>query len=543
LTTFDVQTSNRTPFVAQTGMQIQHVRVQSLSNPYQDVVIDEHISDVGGETWPSPTGWSASNPTSVPSDAYTVVLHYETTIDSRSATYKDKVTVVRKQSNTPSAGLSTLTVRRASMGMGDAGRVEAQIINRFFPCDFPVGTLIGRDVTGGWARPMAALPAGANGKSTADPAVNGTIPVRSWYSGAAPSTWNFRTGYYGHEDYHSEYTPTNRFTPNTYPENGEYPFNGNEFWLSWRMKLSPMINLRENSTKLMFLDQHQTPDMSQIVMNSPKRNLSGTLLGNLLWFHNYGSNSNSDLPDIESVWSPALGEWFDLMIHIRAGHDNRMEYNSGYTISEVVSKVDSDPNYGGQPTITLRTDLITLAPGLTLPSGRYPVSAQNPQALDPQRSGYFDNWRFEFKGDAVNGTYRSKDFKILSHTVSGGSTTFVITKLRELDTWPSVPPAVGNTVKFSWIDLDTSARYKDTLVELFKKESADTDWIPVRSFNWAITYNGGSSDSSAGNCKGFNNFQPTGYANIDDNNPPGSRTIYARYADIILSQSPIGAPQ
>lgn len=590
--TVNVLTSDRTPFVgSQTGMEIQHCLAESLSNPYQDVLIDEFVDEVGGQTWASPTGFNlltvdANGDPVVPADAYSVVLHRTTappsgfTADSK---YKDKVTVVKKVYHGDAGGpadplyrKTTLTIRRAVMGPGEAGRLEKDIVNQLFPCGFQIGTLIGRDVKGGWGRTMAALRAVENGLTKDDLAVNNTVRRRQRYRNNGTVAPTFRTGYYGHEDYHDQYTDAAPFTPNTITAansynglpNGGFPFNGNEFYLAWTIKYSPLMTNRTGSTKLYFIDQYQNPDDSQIVGSS----ITGEER-NFRWFHNYGSNQNSKLtgPDgsynpssilwndtclqgqqdvLGNCWWPPLGEWFAMRVHIRAGHENCMLYNN---VANVVTEASISGN-----TMTIKSGLIPLAPGLVLPTGlnagRYPVSLDNPLALDPQRSGYFasvggsgdkqKNWKLSFRAAGRGGgILADKDYKILTHTVAGSETIFIVEKLNDTSPWPPPgSPSPGDTFNLEWKSKEESARYVDTLIEFHKKEASDSDWVLVASLYHPITFNGGASDAAAGNPRGWSQFQPTGYANIDDNSAPGSRTIYTRFAEIILSHSPIAAP-
>lgn len=193
--------------------------------------------------------------------------------------------------------------------------------------------------------------------------------------------------------------------------------------------------------------------------------------------------------------------------------------------------------------------------GLPLPPsalvGKYFQSAANPEGRDPTTGGYFGpldpaitndkNWAIEFKlGASATG-----EFKIKSHTVVNGNSRYVLTKKKPSDTWPLGAPnpiPAGWTVQISWIlnvEGVSSSRYKDTVLELFKKEASDPDWVLVTRKTAAIEFNSGLATSTKGNLPGWSNFGPTGYSNIDDNSAPGTRTIYTRFAEIILSHQDI----
>ena len=559
--TFSVETGGRTPFstsTVQTGFSLQHVAAKSFSNPYQDLVIDEHVDEIAPGTsgpFPFPTGWVPGG--AVPADAYLVVIHDEQESGGARSLYKDKLAVVKKVFNSTTK-LSTLTVRRASAGHGDAGRFESFLTNRYFPCSFGdraggvANVNVGVDVTGGWTRPLAAFPAGDNGMSLPDRGIgrlpstsgSGLMPGRQLYNGTAKIT-NFRSGYYGHADYHDQWTTAAPFTPNTIAANGAYPYEGNEFWLSLKLKYSPTMAGRVDSTKLFFIDQWQQSAQAQIVGSSTK--VSRT---NWHWFHNYASQPNSTFPLVS--WDPPIDEWFALKIHIQAGHDNCIEYrgaDTDFAVTTVSNKVDTP----GAERLTITCGTIPLNEALIDPAtGRYYASPQNPDRLDPQRSGYFGSSTdypggIRFAVSFKDGTWanNSRKFVIVDHTYAAGVNTFVVTKNNPADPWRTDEPLVGDKIRVEWVNMDTSARYKDTHIELYKREAADSGWVQLASFDHAITYNAQIRKGTAltiQNPPGWNNFQPTGYANIDDCNPPHSHTIWTRYAQVILSQADQSAP-
>jgi hypothetical protein len=540
--TFNVRTSARTPFQgSQSGLTLRHVVGGDLANPYQaDLVFNEFVDELGEETWHAPTGWSSANPTVVPLDAYGVVLYSDQSAGGATRLYREKVTVVAKSFD-EGTGLSTLTVRRAGSDMSyDTGgdNNDQAHVNRFYPCEFPVGTLIGRDITGGWNRPLAPLVTGDNGRlvdgdPVADLAVGGTVTRRQLYNGATKVA-NFHSGYYGHADYWPEFAPPNSpFPENTIAANGIAPFSGDDLYLSWKMKFSDSMSTRPTPTKLCFIDQYQDKNQSQIVIVSGMASRPA-----MEWLHNYGGNNpNGNLPGW--TWVAPTGEWFAMRLRLSAGHDQEYLYNSTSMLVTSVSKNDTTRQ------ITITCDPIPLASGSTGSDGRYFYSLQNPLQLDPQRSGYFGHtngsaasrpWNLNF----VTGALANQLFKVLEHTVSGSVTTFVVGQIGS--TWPAASPAEGDRFSLKWSNMTTSAKYMDSLIVLDKFQAGDTDWVNLQTLNWAITFNGGPSAIAASNCSGWNQFQPTGYANIQDGYPPGRRTVSTRFAEVILSHQPIAAP-
>ena len=92
----------------------------------------------------------------------------------------------------------------------------------------------GKVADGGWWRPFSAIAATQNGLSAADPAANGTLPVRQWTSAMLADSSRFRAGYYAHSTY-SELC-------RTWPAYGGAAqtdaYDGSEFYLQFRVKYS-----------------------------------------------------------------------------------------------------------------------------------------------------------------------------------------------------------------------------------------------------------------------------------------------------------------
>lgn len=546
-----IKTSTFTPLIVGTpssDFTFEHLKAKDLANPYMDIWIDEFVDEVGMQTWPSPTGWDPITRV-VPADAYLFVIHDERVITPRKL-YKDKCTVVAKffDSNpaSPTFKKSRLTIRRATAGHGDAGRQENFLINRYFPTSYAAGIPIGNDVTGGLARPLAALKTPDNGLDVDDRAAQGTpfaVPHRQLYIGST-KVQSYRSGYYGHPDYHGWWPDlARRFQPNTVQQNGVMPFDGSGFELAYLMKFGPTIITRSSGTKMMFIDQYQSPDLSQVVEVSPDATHQM-----FRWFHNYGSDFNSGIPD--PTWNTPINKWFGIKFKFDAGHDNDLDYVGTSADYPLLSVSTNDTT---NERITITTGLIPLRDGLTSRNdGRYFQSLENPLRLDPQRNGYFgsslatppiDNlfWCVQFK----SGTWvrNGQKYRILNHTVAGGVTTFVLGKNKPGDTWPSDVPLQGDRCKMQWDSIANSCRYNDTRLQLFKKEVGDIGWVQLMDLMWPITYNRAERPEIAGNPPAWNQWQPTGYANIDDCNSPGRRTITTRFAEAIFSKMFIADPK
>ncbi len=96
----------------------------------------------------------------------------------------------------------------------------------------------GKVADGGWWRPFSAVAATQNGKTTADPAANGTLPLRPWTSAHIADSGRMRAGYYAHSSY-SEIC-------RTWPAFGggaqTNAYDGSEFYIQFRVKLGTWRN-------------------------------------------------------------------------------------------------------------------------------------------------------------------------------------------------------------------------------------------------------------------------------------------------------------
>jgi hypothetical protein len=595
-----------------TGFTLKHCVLDSEANPVQTIVIDEDIltQEFNTSKWENPDNplWDPLVGT-IPADAYSVVIHYSM---PAGAIIKDKLTVYAA-SYDASTKLTTLVVRRASMAAnGEGGRRENDWINRSFPCEFPIGSVVGRDNKGGWARSLAAMKAGGNGLTTDDLAggeLGDTDPPVRRRDFINPSTGkrytNFRAGYYGHKDYHGIWNDTNPYHPSGYPsgtntliDNGYSPYDGDEFYLSFDLKYSETWLYTTTKSKTFFIDCFQREAFSQIVGNAPTQDER-----RWKWYHNKGADANSqlsgptadgstassyqnaseefaatcvsgNLTDLGACWQPPIDEYFTVQIYLKAGHDNEIDYTYkdvddvtglGASLVTVVEKQD-DPNYPKlypdmltgqymivdcvhQPVLKGMTRNLDgtadPVPGLV---GKYFRSNDNPTGADPTTGNYFQDWKITIavspSSTATN--YGGSQFSplIKSHTVVNGLSRYILVKRRPSDTWPALPPIVGSKVKIDWNSRSGSARYRDTTIKLWKKERTDTDWVPIIDLqNFPIAFNKGGSPAGDRNPPGWSEFQPTGYANVDDNNTPPDKTRWVRTTKVILSKNFIAAPK
>jgi hypothetical protein len=466
---------------------------------------------------------------------------YEVTIQSTTPRLKEVVLVVGKQEN-------TLIVQR-----GRTFPEPLKYENKGQPTAWSSGAAVGLDSDGGWARPLSALVAGDNGQGQDDAAAGGSVKRRQFRvsSGQSVSSliYNFRTGYYGHADYHSFYRSWNGETE---------IWDGDELYLQFRVKIDPrrLDSGNEGAGKLWFLHMMGKGGAQQLVMNSPdvgRRRFS--------IFTNYGSSPNSRLTgqgvgvadagyesympnskwertcvvgDTSGCWEWPLGEWVTLLLHVKPGHDNDFMY-----------PLPSEVNQGRNLIAVDASGLRPANDGATLEFETNPVPVRDtfrfPGARDNQTDGYFNGWRLRFMASGSMPT--TFVFQVLDYRVVNGRARWRVSAMRSVDSLPQGVPAAGDRIRLEWWRAEQDAKYRDTVVEVWAKRAADPDYVTLFSkadLPWIF------GDLASGvydlHPPGFNCFQPTGYQNVQDGQMPPRRTYWYRFDQIILSRQFIPAP-
>jgi hypothetical protein len=201
----------------------------------------------------------------------------------------------------------------------------------------------GGSASGGWWRPMSAIRANDNGLPTDDLGANGTLPRREWNQDNPAQNWEWRTGYYGHPDYHAE-TPT--------WEGQSDVWDGSEFYVQLRVSISASRWTPGNPPgKLLFIDTTAETSNAEIVLISDPNGAGYWNETNpFRMYTSFGSNPNSALSDpqgdgtgasmqpgspFESTcaigaptnqpgqcWEWPKDDWVTVLFHIVPGHDN-----------------------------------------------------------------------------------------------------------------------------------------------------------------------------------------------------------------------------
>jgi len=466
---------------------------------------------------------------------------YEVTIQSTEPRMKEVVLVVGKEEN-------TLLVQPGRtfpepLKYENQGRATA----------WSVGAAVGADCDGGWARPLSALVAGDNGLPQEDAAAGGRQRRREFHTSGSQTVtnliYNFRTGYYGHRDYHDFYSTWNGVSD---------LWDGDELFIQFRVKIDPRrLNPgNEGAGKLWFLHMMGKGGAQQLVMNCPDATRRRFNI-----FTNYGSAPNSRLTgqgdgvtgatyqsympnsrwertcvigNTDGCWEWPVDEWVTLLLHVKPGHDNDFMYPLPSEVNQNRNLIAVDGS-GFRP--------VNDGSVLEFETNAVPVrdSFRFAGAKDNQAEDYFAGWRLRFmSGDGLPSSFL---FRVLGYRVVNGRARWRVTNMRATETMPSGVPGTGDRIRVDWSSAATDAKYADTVVEVWAKRPGDPDYVTLYSkadLPWIF------GDLASGVCDlhppGFNCFQPTGYQNVQDGQPPPRQTYWYRFDQIILSRQFIPAP-
>jgi len=203
----------------------------------------------------------------------------------------------------------------------------------------------------GWWRPMSPLRSGGNGLTRDDAGANGTITPRAWNQNDVSQNGNFRTGYYGHNDYHVQF-PTWQGQSNVW--------DGTDFYIQFRVKISAgRFNDANPGGKLMFIDvTGQTGDEEIVIQSTPHQSYfyrtypfrMYTSFGSGLAYQSFlsvpqGGNNGSSLETgqyastctiggntsvANACWEWPGDEWVTVLVHVTPGHHNATGTGAGF---------------------------------------------------------------------------------------------------------------------------------------------------------------------------------------------------------------------
>lgn len=281
---------------------------------------------------------------------------------------------------------NTLTVRRRSRSAGPTTPPA-------YPADANLAT-IGYSPQTRWNRPLVALPAGQNGKSTDDIGISrvtgdttsntGPRKARSWNKNSTSGHADFREGFYCHPDYH----PGGANSQDTYNTvDGRViteAYEGHEFYLQWRVKVNAgHIAASQLGNKMFFMQTTHTSNLGQIFWlggsqdenrTTPidwphgdsgrflqplfgygdSRQLFGGVLGwegqtNSGGTQNFQYQNPTEYPDaylnssthpIMRGWCFPADKWVTFLFHLKPGRDSITKTGAISTIAQSLEAID-----------------------------------------------------------------------------------------------------------------------------------------------------------------------------------------------------------
>jgi hypothetical protein len=550
---------------------VDSILLGATTNPTETITID--ASNAG--YWPNPAGDATKTYTAMIQSGAEVArdgtypagyIHFPivTSADGLTAAVTPQVigakgmkecVVVLSRSGT------TLTVRR-----GGAFDERADFGNYGFPIQFLAGTPIGNDCDGGWARQLGAYRTGDNGKTVddyADPDSNGVPQVAYRTRGASVNSR--RCGYYAHQFFHSHVKYSPSFMGNT------AVFDGTEFYLQFRFFISAnRLTAGSPEQKLWFLDTMDGAAGHQCVANGVDGfgppDYIGTFgqKGQQLYDHEEGNTTYkqpdttisppSEYPllvegDSEAVgrrWP--LGEWVTVLVHVKPG------FPKDYQIPHPNSQRDSAAE------LTVMTDEFTPTNnGTTL---EFETTVPRDFQFSPvsrSEENYFANMQVKFPATLLGGAapaavLRAYTMKVqASEVIDYSGTLRMHWTVVQKGTATAFPPASLIPVQGEWMqasiyDLPNtwnglSQPLKIDAYELtIRRDSTGEIYHPFRKYDYSLVYGANGNSELDSNPPGYNRFQPTGYANVQDNQQPAPVTHWTRYDQIIFSRQPIPWP-
>lgn len=157
-------------------------------------------------------------------------------------------------------------------------------VRRTKSMEHPAGSTIGSGPQGRWIRPTAALRAGGNGKPTDDHGCPGTPGgasarrARDWDPADRYMHVRFREGYFGHRSYWDPQHGDARYKDwvprtDTFREKRIDAWEGDEFWLQFRARISPsLVRPGAPSPKMIYIQNCTTSGNGQLFWNAGPQN-------------------------------------------------------------------------------------------------------------------------------------------------------------------------------------------------------------------------------------------------------------------------------
>jgi hypothetical protein len=204
-----------------------------------------------------------------------------------------------------------------------------------------------------WWRPLSALQANGNGLTAADAGANGTLQRRVWSpSSTFDASWNFRNGYWGHSDYHSQYATW---------QGQSNVWDGTDFYLQMRVKMPARRwdavfsgpGSANPPGKLLYIDVTGVTGVQEVLVRSPARYGWTKGRGAFEIYTSMGNYNQSYLGDpqgnsttaarqpggdfastcrfgggAQTCWEFPADQWVTLLFHIIPGRHNNIDLYS-----------------------------------------------------------------------------------------------------------------------------------------------------------------------------------------------------------------------
>ena len=405
---------------------------------------------------------------------------------------------------------------------------------------FLAGTVVGRDVHGGWGRVFSALDAASSGTGAADPAANGTLPRRA----KAPRAM-FSEGYYADPFYHR------------HSEFAGKSFDGDDFFIQFRCQIDPARSDPDVlGGKLFFIDPHAGGGQQQIVGAGP--HFDDATCG---VFGDFGGERYSPDTLFQPITAPdgsiisnfpsckvgskkdcyewPVGLWFTTIIHVRPGYSMDVACPTPKAGDDTADALTVDTSYF-KPTNGVESDGVRrMRFETTLP----PLFKYLPAEFNRHSLGYFTNGGWSYDWPTAFGTNQFAGGKALCESCeiadySGTKRMRWSFVQRGITAFVTTVPSDGHKMQLDVIDRNKAfpEHYRKHEIDLWVKPDGGEVVQVYGLAKYMIVFGSGYNKYHA-NPPAYNEFKPTGYANVWDNLAPHPTCTWYRFGDILFTKA------
>jgi hypothetical protein len=425
------------------------------------------------------------------------------------------------------------------------------------PKEYPVGQKVGTDPSDNWHRPLHAVAAPHNGKTTDDIGITqGHSVARPYGPWTADTNERHRYGYWGAEQAnyqgisYTDEAPRSTF----YPDAGAL-WEGTEFYLQFRAKWSAQRFGDNVNGKWFYIDAHAVGSGLQQIFGNFQGD--GEVLPAVpVWRRSYGDSRAIAGPNFTTtaVETPG-GQYTTCLVNDPRNPDNCFTIRPNQWVTFLVHLKPGFSNYLPPVVTTITSDLTMLTS--TDQSEADIVVADASAFPDPATWGTYP---LEVRGTATaasGGGTRTEIMKVLSKT---GNTFHVMRNWWRSSGVNYVLPA-GTTAKYgefnrapdtseaSWLNDPHMCPYHDSYLNVYAAYDGETAYRTVmQSPALPFVYGHATEQGFYGNgypqMPGYQWFKPESYMNAYIGSGSQGPPVYfdAFYTQIILSRNPIACP-